>query len=178
MGAPEHVPLSTDPVRSYRSAPRRPGSWMADRPGELTGRQPVGERLGSPGPDQGYALTLARQFDGQVKVQPGEHESDALAGAVVIGLKRASLFGRAPIIHDVRIGLALWKWFDDAPPADLVAIRSEMFEEAHHPHHYDRLRAIADAVSPQILARPTEVVLNDALGDWRSVLDVDRGAER
>ena len=64
------------------------------------------------------------------------------------------------------------RWLDDAPPADLVAIRREMFEEAHHPHHYAKLRAIVDAVSAETLARPTDVVLDDAAGDWRSVLQV------
>ena len=177
MGAPEYVPLSTAAVRSYRSAPRRPGSWMADRPGELEGRQPVGERLGSPGPDQGYVLTLARRFEGKVHLGDGEHEADALAGAAAIGLKRASLFGRAPVIDDVRIGLALWRWLDESPPADLAEARREMFEEAHHPHHYDKLRAIVDAVSADTLVRPTATVMGAAAGDWRSVLDVDRGPE-
>ena len=50
MAAPEYVP--TEPqqtVRSYSSPPWRPESWYADRPGELDGRQPSGDLLGSPG---------------------------------------------------------------------------------------------------------------------------------
>ena len=170
MGAPEHVPSTTARVRSYTSAPRRTGSWLADRPGELAGRQPEGGGLGSPGPDQGYVLTLAREFAGRLELGEGEHEVDALAGASAVALKRASLFGRAPVIHDLTAGLEIWHWFDAAPPSDLDELRRDMFKEAHHPHHYPKLRRIADVVGPEVLARPLDAIVADARSDWRSVI--------
>ena len=160
MGAPEFVPQKANrTVRSYSSPPRRPGSWVADRPGDLNTRQPTGDKLGSPGPDQGYALTIAETFRGQLQLAPGEHAADALAGSVAVALKRASLFGRAPVVHDVRLGLTLWKYLDASAPAAFVARRKEMFEECSNPHFYDRLRVIADSVSPEMLHQPTDAAM-------------------
>jgi len=167
MGAPEFVPLKANrQTRSYSSPPRRPESWVADRPGDLNARQPSGDRLGSPGPDQGYALTIADTFDAQLHLAPHEHAADAKAGCVAVALKRASLFGRAPVIHDLRIAFTLWGFLDPSAPADLVATRQAMFEECHHPHFYGRLRAIADAVPSDLLEQSTEAALADC-ADWR-----------
>lgn len=171
MGAPEHVPQSVTAARTYRSAPRRPGSWMAERPGELAGRQPSGERLGSPGPDQGYALGLAQRLADVVVLGPGEHRADALATAVAVGLKRAALFGRAPVLDDLRAGLAVWH-LDRECPAPLAEMRREMLEEAHHPHHYPKLRAMADAVPAEVLAQPLGAIRAAVAADWRAGLSL------
>ena len=80
MAAPEYVPVDANvPVRGYESPPRRPQSWRAERPGDLSDGQPRGHRFGNPGPDQGYVLSLARRFEGKLTLTPGEHEKDALA---------------------------------------------------------------------------------------------------
>lgn len=115
--------------------------------------------LGSPGPDQGYALTIAESFRDQLELGVGEHAVDALAGSVAVALKRASLFGRAPIMDDVRIGLTLWKFLDASAPAEFVARRAEMFEECSNPHFYDRLRLIADSVPAELLYQPTDAAM-------------------
>ena len=67
MAAPEHVPVDrTQPVRAYESPPRRPESWLADRPGEVVeDGQPRGDRLGNQGPDQGYMLCAGPPVRGQ-----------------------------------------------------------------------------------------------------------------
>src|SRR5690606_34029967 len=65
MAAPEYVPVDrTHQARTYTSPPRLPDQWRAQRPADLTGPQPRGPRLGAPGPDQGYVMTLARQLEG------------------------------------------------------------------------------------------------------------------
>jgi hypothetical protein len=174
MGAPEHVPVDRNqPVRGYRSPPRRPASWRPDRPGEVVAAgQPRGDRLGNQGPDQGYLLSLARRFAGTLTLAPGEHEKDALAGAVAVGLKRASLLGRAPVVHDLTVALVIWGFLGEAP-ADLVALRTPLFEEVSHPHHYGKLRHIADLVSEDGL-RQTPAQVADAHGaDWRQLLLLD-----
>ena len=67
VAAPDYVPTRpTDRPRRYESPPRRGNSWSPDRPADLLEGQPAGERLGSQGPDQGYALTLVHQFEGKL----------------------------------------------------------------------------------------------------------------
>ena len=56
------------------------------------------------------------------RLAPGEHEKDALAGAVGVALKRASLFGRAPVVHDLTVALTIWGFLGEAPD-DLVELR-------------------------------------------------------
>jgi hypothetical protein len=172
MAAPKHVPSpAEETARVYTSPPRRPSSWMAVRPGDLDGRQPAGDRLGSQGPDQGYALTLAEQFRPKLVLHRGEHADDALAGAVAVALKRASIFGRAPVIHDLTVALSIWGFLDEAAPKDLVQLRHRLFEEVHHPHAYSRLRAIPDLVPADVLAQPHQAILDQAHDNWRSVID-------
>lgn len=174
MAAPEHVPTKpAQLVRSYTSPPRRAGSWSADRPGEIDGRQPEGERLGTPGPDQGYALKLAEGFAGRLTLTEGEHEADAIAGGSAIAMKRSGLFGRAPVVHDLTVGLGIWGFLDERPDPELVAIRREWFEEVHTSHHYPQLRRVADAATEELLRLPHGEILERHRADWRSCLDLD-----
>jgi len=172
VAAPEYVPVDrTRPIRAYQSPPRRDGSWLADRPGELTQGQPHGERLGNQGPDQGYVLSLARRFEGKLTLTTGEHERDALAGAVAVALKRASIFGRAPVVHDLTVALTIWGFLGDAP-ADLVSLRKPLFEEVAHPHHYAEQRRIADLVPDDVLRKTPAQVTEAHRADWRSLVAV------
>lgn len=173
MAAPKFVPTTpTGLVRSYRSSPRRPSPWMAGRPGEVSGRQPFGERLGDPGPDPGYALKLAASFRGKLTLHPDESEDDALAGGSAVAMRRAGLRGRAPVIFDLRVGLGIWGFLDDRPDDELIRVRTEWFEEVHHPHHYQARRRIADAAPGSLLVLPHEEILRRHAADWRSCLDL------
>lgn len=173
MAAPEYVPQpAVQRVRSYVSPPRRPGSWLADRPGELPGRQPLGPLLGSPGPDQGYAFVLAHRFDGRLYLTDGEHEADAIAGGVGVGLKRAALYGRAPVLHDLTVAFTIWGFLREAPD-DLVAVRKPLFAEASHPHHYPGLRHLVDMVPDESLRQSPQQVAEAHLQDWRALLRLD-----
>ena len=79
----------------YASPPRRV-IHGAERPGETIGAPHLtGGALGNQGPDQGYAIKLAKAFAGDLILVSGEHAADALDGAVAVGLRRASMFGRA-----------------------------------------------------------------------------------
>jgi hypothetical protein len=150
VAAPEYVPTTKDqmPRRGLGLPPAR--SWVAARPGELQASQPEGRTLGSPGPDQGYGIVLAKRFADRL-VLDGAHLEDAMAGCLGVGLRRASLFGRAPVIHDLEIAYRVWGFLGDAP-AELVALRNPLFAAAAH--HYWEQRAIVDRV-PEATLRMT-----------------------
>ncbi|HNI34235.1 MAG TPA: hypothetical protein PLV93_02485 [Microthrixaceae bacterium] len=159
MAAPEFVPSSPTARRSYQSPDRRPGSWLADRPGELEGRQPEGARLGSPGPDQGYVVHLTDTLKGKVQLGAHEHEADVLAVVGAVALKRAALFGRAPVIHDVQAAVAVLGFGRPAPTGEEGERRRLRLEEAHHPHFYDKLRDVVDEIGPEFLHRPLDAIV-------------------
>ena len=180
MSAPQFVPTN------LTEAPRRgldlpaPDTWLppdethlGPRPAELGPKQPRGDGLGSPGPDQGFALRLARRFEGKLSLAEGEREDDALAGAVFVALKRASLFGRAPVIHDLRVALTLWGFLDPSAPRELVEARRRLFEGAHSWHHYVDQRKISDAVPEATLRMTPDQVAEAVRGDgWRTHLEL------
>lgn len=172
MAAPEYVPGPVaEKPRVYQSPPRRPGPWTNDRPGDFDGPQPVGPGLGVPGPDQGYVLKLARRFEGQLHLTLGEHEADSMSGCATVALKRASIFGRAPVLHDMTLALAVWGCLGEGDD-ELASLRRRMFEEVSHPHRYQQRRAIADAVPEQTLRMtPAQVRLQMAT-DWRPLISV------
>jgi len=172
MAAPEFVPVKPlADLRVYESPPRRPDPWLADRPGDLEGRQPTGDSYGVPGPDQGYALKLADEVFRPLLRTGALDAGDAIAGCLGIALKRAALFGRAPTAHDLRAAFAMWGFLDEAPPADLVALRERWFAEVANPHHYGEGRRIVDAVTEDVLRRPhTEIEWAYGRGEWRSLI--------
>jgi hypothetical protein len=169
MAAPDHVPVpfSERPRQTLDMPP--PRAWTADRPGDLQRGQPRGPRLGSPGPDQGYALALASRFADRVAMSDGEQVDDALAGCVAVALRRASIFGRAPVIHDLELALRLFGFLGDAPP-ELVAFRRPLFSGASH-HYWDQ-RAITDLVPEAALRLTPAEVERRVATDWRSLLAV------
>lgn len=178
MGAPEHVP--TPPVQRvhvYGSPPRRPETWRVDRPADFadTERQPTGARLGSPGPDQGYALKLATLLEPELHLTEDEHARDALAGIVAVGLKRASILGRAPVLHDLRIAATLFGFLDPSADPELVVLRQQLFEEVDHFHHYPALRDLVDMVEPEVLRQTLEQVTERYRAGWRDQLVLDPG---
>jgi hypothetical protein len=130
-----------------------------------------GNRLGSQGPDQGYVYVLARRFQGQLALARDEREEDALAGCSAVALKRASLFGRAPVLPDVTVALTVWGFLGDGQP-DLIAFRQPLFAEVANPHHYPELRRVVDRVRDDALRRSPEDVADAHRADWRSLLNV------
>jgi hypothetical protein len=171
MAQPEYVPVNDrDRVRVTERLPP-PGRWIADRPAEVRpgGIQPAGPQLGVAGPDQGYALKLAHQFAAKVIVPEGESREDAVAGCLGVATRRASLYGRAPVMPDVELAFTLWGWTEGAP-ADLVSYRKGLFAGAAH--HYNDRRKIVDLV-PEASLRMTPPAVRERLGDWRTLLSVE-----
>jgi hypothetical protein len=166
--------VAVDPYVPTRpeDAPRRsaaippPAGWRAVRPGDLGPAQPAGHLFGAPGPDQGYALTLAQRLNDRLELVPPETAHDALALGAEVAMKRAALFGRAPVLADVEAGLTFFGWLGGAPP-DLVAWRR--LATAGVAENYARRRALVDAVPEAVLRRhPGEI--RDGLLRWRDRL--------
>jgi hypothetical protein len=173
VAAPKFAPPpGNGEVVSYRSPEYVPDRWMPDRPGELAGPQPIGPGLGAQGPDQGYALRLAERFRPQLVLSDAERADDAIAGCTAIAMRRASLYGRAPVIHDLRIAFMIWGFLDPAPVAELVALRVARFEGVGDPHHYDALREVVDLV-PEETLRMTRAEVQELYSvSWRRLLGI------
>jgi len=168
MAAPEFVPRSpTSKPRVYASPPWDGAAWVADRPAELVDHQPLGPRLGYPGPDQGFAIKLANGFTDRLVLVDGEHAADAIAGCTAVALKRASLFGRAPMVHDLTVAFTIWGFLAEASP-ELVRLRRPLFEEASNLHHYMQCRKIADLVPQAVLRMTHQEIQRTASQDWRA----------
>jgi hypothetical protein len=176
MAAPQFVPVPpTHQPRDYQSPPRRDDQWWLDRPGDLDTGQPDVDagRMGAPGPDQGYVFRLLPLLRDDVHLEAREDRAAVERGVVAVALKRASLFGRAPVIHDLRAAYAVWGFLDPNAPEELVRERRRRFEGVHHTAaHYPELRALADAVPAQVLRKTPDAILADYRADWRSQLSL------
>lgn len=172
MTQPSFVPVvEADQVRRAYQLDV-PSIWTTSRPSELRGtRAPSGAFLGTPGPDQGFALKLARRFEDRVVLAPGEHVEDAISGCTAVAMRRAASYGRAPLIHDLTLAFTLWGYLVGAP-VDLVAAREPLFRAASH--HYQVQRTIADCV-PESTLRLTPQQVADRLDDWRDLLELPSG---
>src|SRR4051795_13298986 len=122
--------------------------WIADRPGDVGARPSLGPLTGNPGPNVGFALTLARRARDRFRLESGEHVDDAVAAVAELAMKRAATLGRAPTILDVDFAIELLG-YAGAAPADVRRWRPGVVRGAEH--EYVVRRAIADAVSSSLL---------------------------
>jgi hypothetical protein len=129
-------------------------SWRADRPGDLGAGQPTGTLLGRPGPNVGYALTLAKRMRDRLSLGPHESADDALAVIGEVAMKRAAAFGRAPVMADVDIAATLLGYKGEVDRA-FVRWRTRAVHGAQH--DYEKRRAIVDAVADAVLRMPPQV---------------------
>lgn len=175
MAAPKFLPVDpTDAPRTYDSPDVVPSSWRRDRPSDIEGPQPTGERLGAQGPDQGYALKLARVLQPDLHVADGENEDDVIRGCLGVALRRASMHSRAPVIHDLRIAFTVWGFLDPEPDAELVELRSTRFEGLRHVgHHYAEAREVVDLVDVDVLRLGPDQVTERYRAGWRDLLLLD-----
>jgi hypothetical protein len=174
MTQPKFAPvLETSEVREVLRLPV-PLPWSSHRPAEV---RPVPSRerrpnTGMPGPDQGYGLALAQSFADQLRVGESEHPEDVLAGAATIGLRRAALFGRAPVKADLELALNLFGYLEGAPE-ELVDARARYLSGASH--DYWQRRDLAEWVPESTLClTPAQVraILEDEPEAWRELTGV------
>jgi len=174
MAVDPYVPTRPEdaPRRSVAIPPA--AGWRAVRPGDIdpvVGPGCAGVLFGTPGPDSGYALTLAERFGDQITVVRPETVHDAEAIAAQVAMRRGGLFGRAPVRADVELGFALFGWLAD-PPADLVEWRR--FAVAGVSHDYARRVGLVEAIPETVVKqRPDEI--RARLSDWRQLLGLAAG---
>jgi hypothetical protein len=153
VAQPTFVPVpDADRVRPSIPAPI-PTKSRANRPGELRAPTvPHGPGVGTTGPDQGYALSLARRLAPRLRLAGGEDRHDVSLGVALLGSRRAGLAGRAPCSHDLDAAASLFGYLDDAPE-DLIAYRRGLFKGVCH--SYESQRALVDSVTDDVLLAAT-----------------------
>ena len=141
-----------------RPRPRRPrrcaatsrpttsrGAWMPDRPARDRRLPARGAAAGLPGPGPGLRDQDRQHVpaDRVARCQPGERCDDAVRGCLGIALRRASMFSRAPVVHDLTIAFTIWGFLDRraAGRAGRAPARRCSKASANVPHHYDEARA-------------------------------------
>lgn len=170
MAAPKSAPAGARATRYYTSPDVVPEPWSPDRPGIVEGLQPSGPRLGAQGPDQGFALTIARRLAPRIELLGRERLDDAIRGCLGIALRRASLYSRAPVVHDLIIAFTIWGFFDPDPPTDLIGRRPQLFEGVGDVnHHYAAGREIADLVPESTLRMTPDEVAAAYPARWREL---------
>jgi hypothetical protein len=170
MTQPSFVPISeADQVRPSRRL-EVPGGWSPSRPADhRSPGQPTGRRLGTPGPDQGFALRLAHRLAPTFVLTPGESVEDVVTGCALVAARRAALFGRAPCVYDVALAASLFGFTGDAPPG-LVARRGPLFSGVGH--HYAVQRTLVDGVPEDTLRLGHEEVARRSATEWPELLGV------
>jgi hypothetical protein len=163
---PRFTPIeSRDEVRAAKHLdPPRP--WTAHRPAEHRPGAALGRsRIGTAGPDQGYALRLAEGVRDALVLGRGEHVDDAMAVATQVALRRAARFGRAPVRRDLESAMALLS-FDGPVSAEVAALRSAAITGAAHDRW--RCRAIAELVPDDALSVDPGLAASHAIA-WPAV---------
>ncbi|HSH61133.1 MAG TPA: hypothetical protein VK988_16140, partial [Acidimicrobiales bacterium] len=119
-----------------------------------------------PGPDQGYGMLLAEQFEERLELAEGERAEDAIAGCLGVGLRRASVYGRAPVKPDMELAFTVWGFLGDAPE-ELVRMRKSLFQGTAKA--YLDQRAIVDRVAESTLRSTPAEVREQLRSDWHKL---------
>ncbi len=141
--------------------------WRPDRPGDLSGPAVgQGDLMGTPGPNVGFAYTLAERAKDRFRTGLHEHIGDVVAIVAEVAGKRAALFGRAPVIHDIEHAMTVFGYDGSASPEFAEARTLLVLDAAHD---YERRRSVVDGVSEELL-RGTGTELKDRIEAWRSAI--------
>lgn len=143
-----------------------PAARRGARPGELRSGQPAGRGLGAPGPSAGYGYTLAERAKGRLRLAPHEAPDDAVSVIAEVASRRASRFGRAPVMGDIDFAIVLLG-YDGGASDDFVTKRALWTHEAAH--HYPARRRLVDTVPEELLGLSLPELASPA-ASWRAGL--------
>jgi hypothetical protein len=162
MGQQPNIEV-TEEERPRRSLPLPPARrWRPDiKPGIPTSPEevPKGGRFGQMTPDGGYGLRLVGQAD-----LPGD-DPDLRAVVAALAIARAGALGRAPILEDVEVALAL-TGFGFEPPEEVVQRRERWLAAVPHEVRPGQT-AVAEVERDLLVAKPDMV--RRALGGTTAV---------
>ena len=153
MTQPDYVPVASgSQLREVESLAIAEG-WTPSRPSELAPLKvsavEQGTMLGTPSPDSGFALKLARIRVHKLELAEGEHGEDVERAVAAIAIKRAALFSRAPVIYDVDFAIALLGYDESDIPAEVLAHRKSVISGVSH--DYFKMRRLLEAIGPETL---------------------------
>ncbi len=159
MTQPDYVPVAVGSRLRETDELATPQSWIKDRPAELSAMTgsavEQGKFLGTPGPDSGYALKLARLAIEKIILDHTEHIADVVAVISSVAIKRAALYSRAPVIHDVNFAMRLFGYLGDIS-SDLKGVRHSLVGGAAH--DYFKVRRITEMIPVSVLELDLGVV--------------------
>jgi hypothetical protein len=106
VGQEPNYPLGFEDLPRPTPKPAAPRRWRPQRPGEVGSpdEMPWGGSFGTPGPDIGFAIKIAR-----ARGLPGtdDEHADVEAAIVAVMAARASAIGRAPTNRDFDVAVDL-----------------------------------------------------------------------
>jgi hypothetical protein len=176
MATPPFVPTprSTQRPRDTDFAVIPPARRSPLRP--AAGRRPPhAPGFGTPCPDAGYALLLARLTECQLELEPAERRDDANCAIATIAIRRAGLLGRAPFFDDLAFARALLA-YGDGDSADFARWRTRHLAGiARDADLSERLADVAMLVAD--MAHPPT---DDTVSAWQAALRqaIERTAPR
>jgi hypothetical protein len=142
VGQEPNIPLGVEDLPRPTPKPAAPRRWSPERPGEVgsPAEMPWGGSFGTPGPDIGFAIRIART---RGIPGPEQRRADAEAAIVAVMAARASAVGRAPTNPDFDVAIDLLGLDSDGGFATLDGI-------AHDSKRLNRL--VADIPRDELIA--------------------------
>lgn len=146
-----------------------PKSWKASRPGYvgLAKRKETDMLLGNAGPNVGYAMKLSHRQSGEFFLVDHENRHDVEILIAEIAMRRASNFGRAPMIDDIHFATHLLG-YDDTPTQGEEKWRPALVNGCGHNEH--RRRIIVNSI-PQPIIEGEKGQLHEAISGWWEKLE-------
>ena len=144
--------------------------WVADRPGDLEAGQPTGALLGRPGPNIGFAVSLAQRARDTLVLARHESMDDVLAVVAELAMRRAASFGRAPVLPDITVAASILGYERDVD-ADFATWRATAVHGSAH--EYVQRRTVVDAVPEAVLRLPpqTPALLAECRAELRASIE-------
>ena len=144
MTQPSFVPVSAASTVRPTMPTETPEIGRAKKPGLLGAPgSSGGEGRGTPGPDAGFALTLAERALHHMTLSPAESHHDVEVALAIVAAKRAGLVGRGPTNSDITVACELFGLGVDVGD-EVVTDRVRRF--AGLGHSYFLQRAFVDAI--------------------------------
>lgn len=163
-------PQKSDSPRHQQNMPEGnenpvPKSWVADRPGDMENAgKSQGSLFGHAGPNVGYAYTLVAHVFDTLFLSTNEHRHDVEPLLAEISMRRASHFGRAPIMKDVDCAVHLLSY---GLELDEGAMNNRVYLITDCGHDEHKRRSIVNSI-PDDLIYSDKAATTEKIAAWRA----------